>query len=214
MSACAESRASFERRAKEIGLSADQCRSLADQEIKCFNNLAYAVCEQPGQVSDQKFRVLLDGAFNNPSLGLEAMLKQLCYESITIAVAAIKQRVETQPEGALKRLPPQERDERIRMQSERITGFVIQGEYEPAHSVVDFFTTMLEDLPLSKCISREQELLAQRVDKRIVVLEDQQLHVKNKAPDITADLSTDLKVQNGFVRSGISALLTSLYFLC
>lgn len=174
MSAYAESKASFENRAKEIGLSPDQCRALADQEIRCFNNLAYAVCDQPGQISDPKFRVLLDNAFNNPSLGLEAMMKQLCYESITIAIAAIKQRVETQLEGALKRLPPQERDERIRRQASRITGFAIQGEYEPAHIVVDFFTTMLEEsapkyLPLSKCISREQELPSRKADKRIVV---------------------------------------------
>jgi hypothetical protein len=33
-------------------------------------------------------------------------------------------------------------------------------------------------LPLSKCVSREQELMSQRVDKRIVVLEDQKLQVK------------------------------------
>lgn len=43
-----------------------------------------------------------------------------------------------------------------------------------------------------------------RVDKRIVVLEDQQLQVKNKAPDAVADLSTDLKVQNAFVRRGLA----------
>ena len=59
-------------------------------------------------------------------------------------------------------------------------------------------------LALSKCVSREQELLCQRVDKRIVILEDQKLQVKNNAPDITADLSTDLKLQNAFIRRGIA----------
>jgi len=151
----------------------------------------------------------MEGAFQNPTLGLESMVRQLCYEAITVAVAAIRQRVEPQQEGQLRKLPPQERDERIRKQAERITGFVIQGDYEPAHSVVDFFTTMLEEsapkyLPLSKCISREQELQTLKVDRRIVVLEDQQLQVKNKAPEASADLSTDLKVQNAFVRRGLA----------
>ena len=59
-------------------------------------------------------------------------------------------------------------------------------------------------LALSKCVSREQELLCQRVDKRIVILEDQKLQVKNNAPDVTADLSTDLKLQNAFIRRGIA----------
>ena len=144
-----------------------------------------------------------------PQLDWESMMRQLSYEAITVAVAAIRQRVEPHQEGQLKKLPPQERDERIRKQAAAITGFVIQGDYEPGHSVVDFFTTMLEEsapkyLPLSKCISREQELQSMRVDKRIVVLEDHQLQIKNKAPDAVADLSTDLKVQNAFVRRGLA----------
>ena len=156
-----------------------------------------------------RFTQLMDGAFHAPTIGLDSMMRQLSYEAITVAVAAIRQRVEPQQEGQLKKLPPQERDERMKKQSAKITGFVIQGDYEPAHAVVDFFTTMLDEcapryLPLSKCISREQELQKMKADKRIVVLEDQQLQVKNKAPETAADLSTDLKVQNAFVRRGLA----------
>ena len=186
-----------------------QFESLKDQNIGSFNNLAFSVCGQPGQVDDTRFRNLVDGAYHNVTLGLESMLRQLSYEAITISVAAIKQRVEPSVEGQVKRLPPQERDERMRKISGKITGFTITGDYEPAHSIVDFFTTMIEEgapkyLALSKCVSREQELLSQRVDKRIVVLEDQKLQVKNHAPDITADLSTDLKLQSAFIRRGIA----------
>ena len=209
MASYAESSASFAHRCKEIGLTAAEVTALGDQDLKTFNHLAYAVCGQPGQLDENRFRQVMDGVFNGPSLGLESKLRQLCYEAITVAVAAIRQRVEPQQEGQLKKLPPQERDERIRRQAEKITGFVIQGDYEPAHSVVDFFTTMLEEcapkyLPLSKCISREQELQTMKVDRRIVVLEDQQLQVKSRAPDVSADLSTDLKVQNAFVRRGLA----------
>jgi hypothetical protein len=42
----------------------------------------------------------MDGAFNSPTLGLESMMRQLSYEAITVAVAAIKQRVEPQAEEA------------------------------------------------------------------------------------------------------------------
>ena len=123
-------------------------------------------------------------------------MRQLSHEAITVAVAAIRWRVEPQQEGQIKRLPPQERDERIRKQSASITGFTIQGDYEPACAP--------RYLPLSECISREQELQSQRVDKCIVVLEDQQLQVKNCAPDAVAGLSTDLKVQNAFIRRGLA----------
>eukprot|EP00435_Cladocopium_sp_Y103_P073966 s20_g46.t1 len=215
MSAYAESGASFKHRCLEVGLTEDQFDQLKAQQIKTFNTLAFSVCGQPGQIDDVRFRNLLDSAFHNVTLGTESMLRQLSYEAITISVAAIKQRIEPTVEGQLKRLPPQERDERMRKLSTKITGFAITGDYEPAHSVVDFFTTMIEEaapkyLPLSKCVSREQELLSQRVDKRIVVLEDQKLQVKNNAPDITADLSTDLKLQNAFIRRGIACEQSNL----
>ena len=209
MAAYAESAASFRHRCTEIGLSTAEINALETQNLKTFNNLAFAVCGQPGQLDAGRFQQVMDGAFHAPTIGLESMMRQLSYEAITVAVAAIRLRVEPQQEGQIKRLPPQERDERIRKQAAAITGFTIQGDYEPAHAVVDFFTTMLEEcapryLPLSKCISREQELQSQRVDKRIVVLEDQQLQVKNRAPDAVADLSTDLKVQNAFIRRGLA----------
>ena len=187
MAAYAESAASFRHRCTEIGLSAAEINALETQNLKTFNNLAFAVCGQPGQLDAGRFQQVMDGAFHAPTIGLESMMRQLSYEAITVAVAAIRLRVEPQQEGQIKRLPPQERDERIRKQAAAITGFTIQGDYEPAHAVVDFFTTMLEEcapryLPLSKCISREQELQSQRVDKRIVVLEDQQLQVKKPGP--------------------------------
>ena len=43
-------------------------------------------------------------------MGVQASIKQLAYEALTIAVAAIKQRVET-PDEAAKKLPPQEKDQ-------------------------------------------------------------------------------------------------------
>jgi len=204
MSAYAESSPSFKHRCKEIGFSQGEVQCLIDQNIKCFNNLALAVCGQPGQLDSTRFQQVMDGAFNSPTLGLESMMRQLSYEAITVAVAAIKQRVEPQAEEAAtagKRC-----DERIKRQSEKITGFAIQGEHEPG---LDFFTTMLDEcapkyLPFSKCISREQELQTMKADKRIIVLEEQQLQAKNRAPKATADLSTGLKVANAFVRRGLA----------
>jgi len=134
MDAYAESAASFRHRCTEIGLSAAEINALETQNLKTFNNLAFAVCGQPGQLDAGRFQQVMDGAFHAPTIGLESMMRQLSYEAITVAVAAIRLRVEPQQEGQIKRLPPQERDERIRKQAAAITGFTIQGDYEPAHA--------------------------------------------------------------------------------
>jgi len=43
----------------------------------------------------------MDGAFRAPTIGLKAMLRQLSYEAMTVAVAAIRLRVERQQEGQI-----------------------------------------------------------------------------------------------------------------
>ena len=211
MAAYAESGASFRHRLAEIGFTEAQIGTFGAQQLGSFNAFAFAICGQPGQIDDARFTNVVDTLFPaGRTLGLEANMRQLGYESITIAVAAIRQRVEPAEEGQLKKLPPQERDERMRRQALRITGFSIQGELEPGHAVVDFFTTILEEctiryLPLSRCISREQEINSLKVDKKIVVLENQQLHVKQKHIEMSVDLSSELKVQNAFIRRGLAA---------
>ena len=212
MSAYAESRASFKHRVLEVGLSEAHFQDLDANDIRTFNALAFAVCgnSNPGEIDTARFQNLMNAVFTNPTLGVESVLRQLSYEAITIAVAAIRQRVEPVEEGQLKRLPPQERDERSRRQAQRITGFSIQGDLEPAHGVVDHFTTMVDEcvlkyLPLSKCISRDHELQMLKQDKSIVILENNQLQIKNKQPESHADLSNEWKVNNAFIRRGLAA---------
>ena len=210
MATYAESGASFVHRAKEIQFKREHIDALAAQDIGNFNQLAFAVCSQPGQIDTQRFQDLVDAVFpTGASLGLQASLRQLAYESLTVAVAAIKQRIEGPDEGSVRRLPAHERDERVRRQSTRIAGLQITGDYEPAHAVVDAFVSMLEEstlkvLPLRKCISRDQELKQAKTDKQMVVLENQQLHVKPKTLENESPLSNELRVHNAMVRRGLA----------
>lgn len=210
MASYADSVATFAHRAKEVQLADAHVQALRDQDISNFNNLAFAVCSQPGQIDTQRFQDLIDAVFPlGASLGLQASLRQLAYESLTVAVAAIKQRIESTEEGVVRKLPAHERDERQRRQNQRINGLIISGDYEPAHSVVDAFVAMLEEsvlkiLPLSKCISREQELAQAKVDKQIVVMENQQLQIKPKTLTGETNLSTELRVHNAMIRRGLA----------
>ena len=213
MSHYADSKASFQHRALEIGLQSDQVGALSDHDLVTYNKLAYAVCGQPGQIDEARFQNVLTNVFHGiVSLGVEASMRQLCYESITIAIAAIKQRVEPKDD---KVLPPQERDERTKRVAGSITGFEVKGDLEPAHCVVDAYISMVEEcclkiLPLSKCISRDQELNHAKVDKSIVTIENHQLQVRPKELEVFADLSTELRVQHAFTRRGLALEMANL----
>ena len=63
MATYAESAASFAHRAKEIQLQQEAIDALKAQDIRNFNQLAFAVCGQPGQVDQQRFADLIDAVF-------------------------------------------------------------------------------------------------------------------------------------------------------
>ena len=91
MAAYAESGASFRHRLSEIGFTEGQINAFTAQQLSSFNAFAFAICGQPGQIDDARFNNLLDTLFPaGRTLGLEANMHQLGYESITIAVAAIR----------------------------------------------------------------------------------------------------------------------------
>ena len=141
-------------------------------------------------------------------------MRQLSYESLTIAVAAIRQRVEA-PDDLHRKLPPQEKDARLKRMQASITGFQITGVFEPAHCVIDSYAQMVEEgviriVPLGKCISREQELQSVKHEKAVITLENQQLHVKNRELDATTDISTELKVYQAFTRRGLALEMAGL----
>lgn len=215
MSAYAESGASFRNRAKQIHLTDEHVRGLVDMDIRRFNHFAFAVSGQPGQLDPAKLQTILDSVCPaGASLGVQARFKQLAYESLTIAVAAIRQRVE-HPEDAVKKLPAHEKEDRLTKIKAKITGFEISGDYEPAHCVIDAFAHMLEEstlkhFPLSKCVSREYELSSMKVDKQVFQLEGQQLQVKQVAPELSNEVSNELKVHQAFTRRGLALEMANL----
>ena len=215
MASYAESHASFRSRALQIQLKEEHIRALEDNDVKCFNHLAFAVSGQPGQLDNEKFDELLDIMCpRGPSIGIRSALRQLSYEALTVAVAAIRQRVET-PDESKQKLPAQEKDARLKKIQKKITRFEVAGVFEPAHCVIDAYAQMVAEgnikiLPLSRCISREQELHSVKTDKSVVTLENQQLHIKNNTLEATTDVSTELKVHYAFIRRGLALAMAGL----
>ena len=215
MASYAESNASFKHRAQQIQLADDHIQAMYDNDIRCFNHLAFAVNGQPGQLDSDRFQSLVEMICpRGASIGVQAGLKQLAYEALTVAVAAIKQRVET-PDDAIRKLPAQEKDMRLKTMRSKISGFEITGDYEPGHCVIDAFAGMLEEgalkhFPLSRCVSRELELLSVKTDKQVVLLEGQQLQVRAKTDELTSEIGNELRVHQAMVRRGLALEMSNL----
>ena len=67
-------------------------------------------------------------------------------------------------------------------------------------------------LPLSKCISRDQELHSEKADKHVLHLEGNRIHVRNQQHDLASDLGNELKVHQAFIR-GLASETANLAML-
>ena len=155
-------------------MSAAKINALETQSLKTFDNLAFAVCSQPGQLDAGRSQQVMDGAFHALTIGLESMMRQLSYEAITVAV---------QPSGYALSHNKKGRSSDSHLQSEmkgfennlHFPGFTLQGDYEPARAGSTSSRQCWKKgapryLPLPKCISREQELQSQHIVMRMAVL--------------------------------------------
>ena len=209
MSSYANSKARFRHRASQIGMGDAQIDALVRDDIKSFNRLAYVVCGQPGVIDSSKLDDLVTNLYPaGASLGLQSSLKQLAYEAMTVSVASLKARVEAGENQPTKKMPPQERDERINRQKRQLTGTTPHGEYEPSYDLVDQFVKMADEcclryMPPDRCISRDDELAAHRQDKKLVLAEGE-LVMTDKPVDVAADISNELRLHNALVRRGLA----------
>ena len=118
--------------------------ALETQSLETFDNLAFAVYGQPGQLDAGRSQQVMDGAFHALTIGLESMMRQLSYEAITVAV---------QPSGYALSHNKKGRSSDSHLQSET-QGFennLQQFQDSPFKVImnqpmrVDFFTTRLEE---------------------------------------------------------------------
>ena len=92
MASLVDSKAEFERRAKE--LLGDACvPKLQKVNIESFTTLAYAVADQPNHIDEKKL-ALAQKLFapDVPTLGQTGALKRLCFEGLTFSLQDLKNR--------------------------------------------------------------------------------------------------------------------------
>ena len=113
-----DSKAQFQARSKDIGLS-DRClASLRDQGIDSLGSLAFAVGTTPGECSTQDFQHVIVEKHIDLHGSDEFLLKRLIFESQTLFMTSIQNQVlsgglSSSGESAGKKLPPVERQARI-----------------------------------------------------------------------------------------------------
>ena len=182
-----ESNAAFVQRCSEIDATGNFSTLLAAQNITNFSGMAFSRGTPLSPPTDAQFSTLAAGVFGAGfTLGQAAMLRRFHFESTTLMIASVKQRVDGESADkaeSVKKIPLAEKRHRLEQQERSLTGINITGEMEPSYQLLDLTNNILETGALiwiapSRCTKRADELqLAVKERPWSVQVENQQLKV-------------------------------------
>ena len=206
MSTSLESTNALKSRASEVALTTEEANALTNNGVSSLARLAFAACA-PGQTpTDDQLTALLRPVPLNP--GNAASLKRLIFEAQTLICSEVKNKAGKREDSSHVSFAGPERDARIVQQRNRLTGRRFKGEEECSHASYDLVLAVLEKdcvtyLGPEKFPTRRNELMQKKSSKDISI-DQSQLVVKGKQPELTCPTVTELEIANAFKRRALA----------
>lgn len=208
-----DSEAAFQQRCSELSTTGlDLHALLRAQNITCFSELAFS-CGAPNKApTDDEFRALATQVLGaGYTAGQQSLLRRIHFEAATFVLSQLKSSVSGDATDGSKKLPFAEKQARYEKVRTRIPGFLVQGETEPSHALLDkcqmiYDTGAITWIAPSMCTKRDAEVqAAPRDSQQVVRIESQTLKVNTEGPKIEdADHGTEIKLQWCFQRRGVA----------
>lgn len=209
MTSIVDSEAHFTKRSEEVGLSDAGRRALNAAGYSTLGRLAFGVGQPGVQIVEQEFQRfatnILGGMANMQDI---SAVRRLLFESQTLVMAQLRELVTNPEAGMVRKLPPVEREAKMRQLRARLPGVVVEKQLEPSHSLLNLTSQMWEQkqlqyLPIEKLTSREHEIMHSKTVKELS-LDSEKLVVKeeSKTPDQTS--TSEMQVYEALQRRGIA----------
>ncbi|CAK9024126.1 Uncharacterized protein SCF082_LOCUS16483, partial [Durusdinium trenchii] len=142
------------------------------------------------------------------SLSDISVLKRLLFEAHTLTLAQLRETVTNPDAPTTRKLPPVEREAKMRQLKARLTGVVIERQLEPSYELLDSVVQQWESRQLryltpEKCSSREFEVTMSKSSRQISLDADKMVVKESKTtPDQFA--GTEMLVFEALRRRGIA----------
>jgi len=211
-----DSAAAFTVRCDEIDDSKQMGLLLARQGVTTFSSLSFAIGTPNQPPTDAAFDAFAQRVFTLPSMGQIGKLRRLLFESQTYVLAQLKMSVSSDQSSMARKLPFPEKQARLADLKHRLNGVVLEGEKEPAYSLIDLCQTIYETgniiwIHPSKCHKRDSEVKASVKDpKQILRVEAQTLKIDNEVSTADAEHGTELKLMWCLQRRGFALDMTGV----
>jgi len=206
-----ESQAVFRARCIAVGLDVAVIAKLDTEGLNTMAKLAFVSGVQPGAPDDKEFVDIMKKVLNVDPIpvGVLSGLRRLWFESNAMAINEVKARYEKADEVASKKMPLPEREHRRAVQQASLNGVCIEGNLEPAHSLIDLMMTMKEEdlvryVCPTVCISREAEVKG--LKKETIIKTDGQGQLRTVSKDLSpvADISSEYRLRLALQRRSLA----------
>lgn len=209
-----DSKAVFAARLKAIDIPNAAIQTLQTAGIDTMAKLAFLSSCQPGVGDDSPFVKALAAALGYDDYtaipaGLLSGMRRIWFESHTIAVSEVRQKLE-KPEDQNKKLPLPEREVRRASQQARLAGVLIEGALEPSHGLIDLVFSMKDDelvryIDPCNCTCRVQELSGVKRE-HFVRFDATSGNLKQVTKDVlgTTDVSSEYKLRLALQRRNLA----------
>ena len=215
--ALVDSDASFEKRCAELqdGLF----DMFSDAGIRTFSGLAFAVGTPQRAPPDDDMQRFADRLMGGPaSLAELSIIKRIHFEAVTLVMVDLQKHSAAQDWSEPGRsLPFVEKQKRLALQQERITGISHKHEQQASHALIDACFQMVENGSLvyiapSKCGSRDLEIQqdGKAKQKQLVTIEQGALKTLAAPTLPVVDVGTEMKLMFALQRRGLAFDLVSL----
>ena len=211
-----DSTAAFKARAKSFGITDADLNLLAAHDMISFAAYAFLVPYNVNSPDDALLkRALTDLLGAEPNTGNMAKFRRLQFESHTQMLSDTKARLERTDESAARKMPAPERAARHRDQIRRLVSIQITQDNEPSHALLDLAQQMVEDaqvrhISVDKCTSRVHELQGLKVVEGVAKDPSGVIRVVSKSEGPTADLTSDYRIRQAFLRRSLALDQASL----
>ena len=161
-----DSAATFRQRAIAVGVPENDLDTLAGKGVNTFSAFAFcAPMQSAGSVDEAPLVQALTSLLDLREPLALIPYRRLYFESQTMALREMKQRLERRDDQAPKKMSLPERMHRLK---EQLTGITIDAAFEPSHRLTDLCLQQCEDqaikyIELHDCTSREWTITSARM---------------------------------------------------
>ena len=195
-----DSVASFKARLAELNLPQGHIDAFEARRVATFANFAFISPYQPNSLDEAPFVQALKDILGVEPGDFLPTYRRLFYESHTMAVQDLRQKLDARDGQEPRKLAMPERMERLNRLKASLIGLMLDAQLEPSHSLVDRIVAMAEEqsiyyVDLSLCTSRESEVNMLKKEPALEFTADGSIRLAKKHPEASADTTGELRVR-------------------